>query len=846
MEKKTISSQSANMVVNGPPGSGKSTIIHRAIHDLFATVPALVFPSTPILEKPMIVGIKRLTQKRAAVKDSLWVAQTVQDETHRALQHTLTLSEDSDVQETDTSPAHVSREPQPPPPSTHSPQLVQPTDGGPHPVQPMLGQDQSDPPSGQLLPCTPPEAMLSFEPPDEMIGMAPIDMNISDHTPMLHILDAEDQPEFQLSSGQDPSAIPVEDFEPSDEIIHPPTVVPRRCQRSTILGTLFDLAEIMNCLQNTTTSSQHSREPSSGPLLLSTRLEVLPSFQSPDELIRTALRNLSALKDLHDLEGTTMLHIVDTGGQPEFQSILSWLLLKPAITVQVFNLSIGLKERYDVRYRAQDGQTTEPYKSSFTVEEVLFQAQSSIAYLEPSPCPSELPFELVPFQSKSIFVGTHRDLVSDEVVSHVDSTLQNQLKCSTFPSDRVVYHRNPHTSSINVVLPIDNTNPDDPGIRRFQELVNDILKEMPSSQLPVSWEWFKLSVLSTNAKTMTVEQCAVIGRASGMEDKKEVELALWYHTHFTGQIQHNDIKGIEDTVWLDPQLISDGMSILVSSSFHKKGPMDRRQVMYRETGRFPVTEVRKFLDECCQEVPSEKLIALFEYLHVLSPIPDKEGRTVEYFVPCALLPEEVESLKRGAPSPSHPAPLLFTFSTGFTPIGVFHVLIVYVSSTEFQEDTSLQWELCISGKAQYRNKVTFFVGDDLDEVTLIERPQFIEVWIDREDDVTETDCCLSLSSVCKEVRSTLDAALTHVKSSKKSILRVRHQAAVYCERSQCDPVPHYALPRGNSPPRNAMCSFSNYPCRLGPYQRIWFGEVSIIFLITLYVIHRGMNMMSLA
>ncbi len=28
-----------------------------------------------------------------------------------------------------------------------------------------------------------------------------------------------------------------------------------------------------------------------------------------------------------------------------------------------------------------------------------------------------------------------------------------------------------------------------------------------------------------------------------------------------------------------------------------------------------------------------------------------------------------------------------------------------------------------------------------------------------------------------------------------------------------------------------MCFFSNYICRLGPYQRIWFGEVSILFLI---------------
>ncbi len=47
--------------------------------------------------------------------------------------------------------------------------------------------------------------------------------------------------------------------------------------------------------------------------------------------------------------------------------------------------------------------------------------------------------------------------------------------------------------------------------------------------------------------------------------------------------------------------------------------------------------------------------------------------------------------------------------------------------------------------------VVVFVADDLDEVTLIEWPQVIEVWIDREDDATETDCCRLLSAACKEV-----------------------------------------------------------------------------------------------
>ena len=682
------------MVVSGPPHTGKSTIIHRLVRDLSAVVPKLNLPSTPILGKPLRVGIKKLTTTKATVKEE-WVERTTQDERHRALKHSLALTEvtqkidssirkDTHGQTSDTSPVQVTQQ--------QTTQPTQSTDGA------------QNLPTDQLLPFPP--------------------------------------------------------------------------------------------------------------------LEVMPTFETPDQIIVAALKELSILKDSEDLDGSTMLHIVDTGGQPEFQSVLSWLLLKPAITVQVFNLSVGLKERYDVWYESQDGQITEPYKSSFTVEEVIFQAQSSLTFRETTHCPSELNCKALPFQSKSLFVGTHRDHVSDEDFSRIDSTLKEQLQCSPFLDDKVVYYHNPQTFSFNVVFPIDNTKTNDPGIIHFREKVNQLLKTLPSSEFPISWEWFKLSVLSTNVKTMTVDQCVVIGRASGMEDKAEVLLALWYHTHFTGEIQHYNIEGINDTVWLDPQLISDGISTLISSSFSGKGPFYQNQVKYRETGRFPVLEVKKILEGQCHEVSYQKLIILFEHLHVLTPITNEQGEIVEYFVPCVLQPKNVESIKRGTISAFHPAPLLFTFKTGFTPIGVFHALVVYLSSTNLQ--TALQpWKLS-SKKPQFRNKVTFFVGKDFDEVTLVAQPQFLEVWIDREDDV---DCSQQLSDVCSEVRSTLDIALTCIKNSEKSTLQVDHNIAFYCNRAECHcSVPHAAFPEGY-PPKRAICSFLDSPCKLGEHHCVWLKEV---------------------
>ncbi len=98
---------------------------------------------------------------------------------------------------------------------------------------------------------------------------------------------------------------------------------------------------------------------------------------------------------------------------------------------------------------------------------------------------------------------------------------------------------------------------------------------------------------------MTVEQCVVIGLRSGCMDNREVTIALRYYTNYTDQIQHSDIKRIEDTVWLDPQIISKVMSILISNTFHRQESIYYKEVEYQKTGRFPAADVKKILrDEC--------------------------------------------------------------------------------------------------------------------------------------------------------------------------------------------------------------------------------------------------------
>ena len=542
-----------------------------------------------------------------------------------------------------------------------------------------------------------------------------------------------------------------------------------------------------------------------------------PTFETPDDIVREALRSAAALhEDLDLLEGSIMLHILDTGGQPQFMQVLPMLYTGPSINLLVFKLNEGLEERYVIEYLSPDGETTEPCVSSFTVEQVLFQALSSASFRA---APAATPVSAGPTSSQSatIFVGTHKDKVSQQEIDSIDEALQTKLRNSTIPDNKVVKYRNPtkQPPSFSVVVPIDNTSIEDPGILLLQDLVNDVLqKQFDDYDTPLAWLMFHLCIRSTNARVLSLQHCAVIGKACDIDDEEELKLALWYLSHQCGVFRYySEVEGLQDLVICDLQVLFDSLTGLISSAFHFQKAFDEEEVRFRETGRFPVVEVEKLLERAQSDIPPQKLITLFEHLRILCRCTHSSG-VQEYFVPCILPSYEVEAIER---SSSSYAPLLLTFSCGYCPVGYFSGLIVHMASTDLC--SSLKWRLC-EGKL-FRNKVSFHVGKDYDEVTLIARPTFYEVQIDRKHHLEDP---LPLHKVCNEIRSTLDVALSTIKSSLNCSLQLNHHVGFYCQNPECHPVPHPAIPDSDSY-GIAVCSCNKLPSQLTSKQCIWFGQV---------------------
>ena len=121
------------------------------------------------------------------------------------------------------------------------------------------------------------------------------------------------------------------------------------------------------------------------------------------------------------LDYMILLINTDTGGQAEFLDLHSSLVDGPSLNLLFHRLQDDLHSVFETYYTYDDGSSTRPVESRLTVEEVLFQALSSIACFSGCFLEDKNPQEKDSIQSKVnqskskvMFVGTHRDEVPDE------------------------------------------------------------------------------------------------------------------------------------------------------------------------------------------------------------------------------------------------------------------------------------------------------------------------------------------------------------------------------------------------------------------------------------------------
>ncbi len=466
------------------------------------------------------------------------------------------------------------------------------------------------------------------------------------------------------------------------------------------------------------------------------------------------------------------LRMEDTGGQPELMDMLPALTIGPGLYLLFFSYEFKLDEEYQVFYQRASGETTIPEKSVFTLQEMLLCMLASISCSSDSnrlkplgdKDSSKIGDILVSSKSVVYIVGTHKDKVSEEYIASFDKQLQNVIRETDFFTNDIVQF----CSEDKLVVSLDNMGGGMEEIRQLHQLLESAMENhFKKLKIPAVWLLFSLCLRMRDVRTASLATCLALSNAFNMTPY-ETEVALWFLHHHAGVMMYfPNVSGLEDLVIIDIQVVYDSITgiILNAMSFDKvrKAKSER----FRKTGRFTMNDLKSTTANISGDlIPPEQLVALLAYLHIIAEIVSVESSDTnpvleeekEYIMPCVLentSAKELDQFHTESCSSCFADPLLMYFSSGFTPMGLFSVVMAcFISKKSF---TFIK-------EGIKKNMVHFLYGSNLIRVTFISRSTYFEVIASCNPTLQESvhhEC----SSLKQEIEDTLKEASSRMNYS---------------------------------------------------------------------------------
>ena len=427
-------------------------------------------------------------------------------------------------------------------------------------------------------------------------------------------------------------------------------------------------------------SSPHVDIPAknSAPLALPAQKEFLPStYKSYASLGAKAMKNDYVLKKIAEqlasskerkgsqrLLEATWIHLLDSGGQPQFIDLLHMFMRDNSLYIIVMKVTESLHDKPMFVYSLNGSPLSVPQEITMTNLQIIESFVRSVAvasrYKTTKPA-----FAIVATNcDRSKF---RRFVGLDEKLKTKNKVLQ---ECLSEFLDLFIFYN--HDSN-ELIFPVDN-------LCRWnrQKISTDIRSRLLCSRsdisfnvkIPIRWYVFDLN-MKKEASTEThgiisLESCFDIGREFGM-DKPEVKYCLNYLDSMRLCIYYPNI--IPDVVFTSPQFLIDCLSNIVRVSFVD----DLQQILPKGVSLSDETVQSLKRDGVFNELlldslgltflPSlfskSNLLSLLRHFRLISPI--KAACDVhQYFIP-VLLPAERLTEEQKAIFGSSLDPLIITF-----------------------------------------------------------------------------------------------------------------------------------------------------------------------------------------
>ena len=559
-----------------------------------------------------------------------------------------------------------------------------------------------------------------------------------------------------------------------------------------------------------------------GELILSPAFPIRQSIMADVLPLSDETLDLDRLK--YELEGAIMLINTDTGGHTEFLDLHASLVHGPSFNLLFSKLTDSLLKTFKVEYTDESGKSYEEDNSA-TVEEVLFQALSSIACFSSDGAGNP--------KSKVMFVGTHRDCITKEEFIEKDRLLQEKIMPTEFfnviefasEKDDVrveamggvdgTGRRSPdptqHTCN-TLMLEVNNRTGDQGELDRIRSRLREVItKSFDEIRIPISWLLLSIYIRRMDDYQIPYKRCEEIAARLTITPHDLKEVLHFLHYTLGVVLYYPEIEALRETVICKTQVVYDSATNLIKNTFIS-GNAGREAIQkFKETGMFSLKGIKDTSDDTGKLLRLPHLVKLLEHLNILTPVPQPDrDQEPTYFMPCVLKSIRTSELK---PVCCESAPLLVHFKCGYIPTGVFPFIITKLVSGQHDN-----WKLIEEGLCKNMAQFHVQVEKDIDKVTLLSHPQYIEVAITRKPGYQD-----STEIVCTKVRVILESILGQFKlGNLKKIYKLGFKCPDHPEEN------HLCIQLSNKKSSSMLCQQnpkSEKSVPLFPRHKVWFSKV---------------------
>ena len=562
-----------------------------------------------------------------------------------------------------------------------------------------------------------------------------------------------------------------------------------------------------------------------------------PGVAKVDEVRQLIQEVLSSgeLRSIRDIEKTTTIYLMDTGGQPEFHKIMPIILNGPALYLVFFNLAFNLDDHIHIRFCQQGGsESLITYDSSYIGKRMIFQLLSSPYYLSKGLSRDNKP--------TAVLIATHLDQLMNQEgqriikVEEVNDPLKELFRNMEFHDQAFLTHPKEDEKS-TIFIPINNHSGDKEEIKQLQIFIRQVIDDRFSSvQLPSSCLFFHLLLhhhYENSPGVCKLEDCQALARGCGLDENNVPQVLLYIHRSLGTILFYEDVPGLNELVVCDPNVLFRSISQLVAVSFGGGRTHHTLAAEIRKTGEIPERVLERIGTQPSNSLlTNEDIIKVLQHFKILTELPSDDGMV--YFMPCLLQPDYSPELSCEALEALCPPPLLVRFDCNYIPVGVFSALVVNL--------TRSSWEL--DQDSRYRNHILFhtddaFPVDGLSSVELIVYPAYLEfhstITSYKEQEPEE------IHKFCMKVRKTVVYTLRSILGLHEHTKKAKFQLGFYCPGSfHSGGQLHFCgcLPRQNHT-NDKMIECSKSPhcqdkCCLPHECTIWFDYWKVCFVAVVF------------